>query len=215
MKCFIVMLIFTFLFCSNLPIKFAAWVPADTVPIRLWYLCRWHRDWQAGPPLRGWAMSMQSPFPSLEPEQPWLLPLLLLLPTPSPFSVAQAPAQQHSELLWGMCRHAGVPALPEPSAHMQAVPPIVFPLLTCMLQGPTGLHLPNTNSKIIIEIFQGSNSPGLIQAWSPSEWGPVQWQRLHAHEAGPAIYQASGFELYVDIMRWWGNDGTDMCRPWS
>lgn len=86
-----------------------------------------------------------------------------------------------------------------------------------MLHGPTGLHLPNTNSKIIIEIFQGSNSIGLIQARRPSEWGPVQRQRLHAHETGPVggptIYQASGFELYINNMRWWGNDGTDIFLP--
>lgn len=53
---------------------------------------------------------------------------------------------------------------------------------------------------------------GLNQARSPSEWGPVQGQRLHAHEAGPAggptIYQASGFELYVV-----GNDGTNTFLP--
>lgn len=44
----------------------------------------------------------------------------------------------------GLC----MPALPEPFAHTYALPPVVCPLLTCVLRCPTELHLPNTDSKI-------------------------------------------------------------------
>lgn len=194
---------------------------AVTVPIRLesWYLCRWHRGWQAGPPLRGGAVPRQSPFLSLELELPWLLPLLLLLPSPSPLHcgpgarpAAPWTALRHVRACWGtcaaqaLCTHAGGTSRCVPTAHMHA---------------PWSHRTSLTKHKFktkVIEIFQGSNSIGLNQAWSPSEWGPVQGQRLRAHEAGPAggptIYQASGFELYIQDMRWWGNDGTDTFLPW-
>lgn len=212
--------------CTNIPIKFAAWVPAVTFAMSGWradiyvddtgigelaYHCRaGHCSYAESLPISGARAATHVCQ---------LLPLLLLLPPPH-CSVGPGPAQQCPELLWGMCVHAGVPALLEPSAHMQAFPPVMFPLLTCMLHCPPGLHLPITNSKIKFLRFFKAQLYRMKSSMEPFwEWSRVQWQCLHALEAGPAdgptVCQASGFELYIEEnMRWRGNDGTDIFPPW-